>query len=158
MRVLELRNYLIRPGRTRDFIRYFEEHFLFSQRDEGMWPLGQFEVVGEPDRVVWIRAFADMEARGRGLRGFYDGPLWLARRSEPNARTLEHAYVHLLRRLGPIACLTVGATLEGAASEPPGVLPPHSGLVAADFYIAAPTALVRLVERFERRVCPALVG
>ena len=35
MRVIELRNYLIRDGMTRDFIRYFEEHFLFSQRRRG---------------------------------------------------------------------------------------------------------------------------
>ena len=36
MRVIELRNYLLKDGATGDFIRYFEEHFLFSQREEGM--------------------------------------------------------------------------------------------------------------------------
>jgi hypothetical protein len=58
MQVLELRNYLLKPRRARAFIHYFEEHFLSSQRDEGMYPLGQFEVVGEPDRFVWIRPSA----------------------------------------------------------------------------------------------------
>ena len=42
MQVVELRNYLLAEGATADFIRYFEEHFLFSQRDEGMHLLGQF--------------------------------------------------------------------------------------------------------------------
>jgi len=70
IRVLELRNYLLQPGRTLDFIRYFEEQFLRSQRDEGMHVLGQFELEGEPDRFVWIRGFEDMPSRLRGLTGF----------------------------------------------------------------------------------------
>src|SRR5262249_21722860 len=108
MKVLELRNYLLKPGATADFIRYFEEHFLESQRDEGMHRLGQFEVVGEPNRFVWIRAFRDREARLRGLTGFYGGAFWLARRDEANAMMLEHHDVHLLRPLAPIAALTGG--------------------------------------------------
>jgi hypothetical protein len=156
MQVLELRNYLLKPGRTRAFIRYFEEHFLFSQRDEGMHPLGQFEVVGEPDRFVWIRGFDDMGARGRGLRGFYGGAFWQTHRDEANAMMLEHHDVHLLRPLAPLASLTGGATLEDRAAEPPGALPLHTGLVIADFYHAEPTALRSLVDHFERRVLPAL--
>lgn len=157
MQVVELRNYLLREGATRDFIRYFEEHFLFSQRAEGMCPLGQFEVVGEPDRFVWIRGFDDMRTRLRGLSAFYGGPFWLARRSEANAMMLEHHNVRLLRPLGPVAALTGGATLEDRASEPPGAVPPHAGLVVADFYHAEPAGLGRLVEVFEQRVQPALL-
>lgn len=41
----------------------FEEHFLFSQREEGMPVLGQFEVVDAPNRFVWIRGFESMAAR-----------------------------------------------------------------------------------------------
>ena len=84
MQVVELRNYLLAEGATADFIRYFEEHFLFSQRDEGMHVLGQFEVVGEPSRFVWIRGFDDMPARFRGLDGFYGGAFWEAHRSQAN--------------------------------------------------------------------------
>jgi non-specific serine/threonine protein kinase len=51
MQLIELRNYLLAPGKTGAFIRYFEEHFLQSQRDQGMYPIGQFELTGEPDRV-----------------------------------------------------------------------------------------------------------
>jgi hypothetical protein len=88
MRVIELRNYLIRDGMTRDFIRYFEEHFLFSQRGKGMHVLGQFEVVDDPNRFVWIRGFEDMAARLRGLSDFYAGSFWQARRSAVNAMVL----------------------------------------------------------------------
>jgi len=158
MQVIELRNYRLAPGKTRDFVRYFEEHFLRSQRDEGMHPLGQFEVVGEPDRFVWIRAFRDRETRLQGLTGFYGGAFWLARRDEANAMMLEHHDVHLLRPLAPIAALTGGARPEDRASEPPGRISAATGLVTADFYRAAPATREDLVARFEQEVRPALIA
>lgn len=155
MQVIELRNYLLRPGAP--FIRYFEEHFLLSQRAEGMHPLGQFEVVGEPDRFVWIRGFDDMGTRVRGLSAFYSGPFWHARRDEANAMMLEHHNVHLLRPLGSIAAMTGGATLEGRPSEPPGAVRPETGLVVVDSYRTEPAKLGGLVELFEQRVRPTLL-
>jgi hypothetical protein len=154
MQVVELRNYLLAEGATADFIRNFEEHFLFSQRDEGMHPLGQFEVIGEPNRFVWIRGFDDMPARFRGLSGFYGGAFWQAHRIRANSMIREHHDVHLLRPRGPI--LTGGMSLEDRASEPPGTLRPDTGLVVVDFYRAA-GALARLVTFFEERMQPALV-
>lgn len=156
MQVIELRNYLLEDGKTAAFIRYFEEHFLASQRDEGMHVLGQFEVVDQPNRFVWIRGFDDMPARLRGLSGFYGGAFWQAHRSEANAMMREHHNVHLLRPLGPIDALTGGLSLEDRASEPPGTVPPHTGLIVVDLYRTDPEALDRLVDVFER-VQPALV-
>jgi hypothetical protein len=156
--VLELRNYLLRPGATADFIRYFETHFLDSQRAEGMHPLGQFAVEGEPDRFVWIRGFADMGARLRGLQGFYGGAFWLARRDETNAMLVDHENVHLLRPLAPVAGLTGGATPEARASEPAGTLASRTGVVTVDLYRAAPADRESLVDRFERTVRPSLMA
>jgi hypothetical protein len=127
MQVIELRNYRLEDGRTADFIRYFEEHFLVSQRDEGMHMLGQFAVVDRPDRFVWIRGFADMKARRRGLDGFYDGAFWQARRSEANAMIRDHTDV------------------------PTGIVSPEAGLVVVDFYRAA-GGLDRLVHALEKRL------
>lgn len=158
MKVVELRNYLLRPGATGDFIRYFEQHFLDSQRGAGMYPLGQFTVEGEPDRFVWIRGFRDMATRLRGLQAFYGGAFWLARRDETNAMLLDHENVHLLRPLAPIAALTGGATPEARASEPVGTLASRTGVVAVDFYRATPDALAGMLDRFERTVRPALVA
>lgn len=158
IRVIEIRNYLLADGRTGDFIRYFEEHFLFSQRDEGMHVLGQFEVVDTPDRFVWIRGFEDMGARLRGLSGFYGGPFWQARRSEANAMILDSDNVHLLRPLGLSAGLVGALSLEDRAAEPPGVTSPDAGIVAVDFYRAEPGALERLVALFDLRAWPALVA
>jgi len=157
MRVIELRNYLLKDGTTGDFIRYFEEHFLFSQRDEGMHVLGQFEIIGEPSRFVWFRGFDSMEARLRGLSGFYGGPFWDTHRDRANSMMLEHHNVHLLRPLGPIAALTGGVSLEDRAGEPPGALSSDAGLVAVDFYRTQPGGLDRLLGLFEQRLRPALV-
>jgi NIPSNAP len=156
--VLELRNYLLKRGATADFMRYFEEHFLESQRNEGMDPLGQFEVVGQPDRFVWIRAFEDMEARHRGLTGFYGGAFWLGHRDEANAMMLEHHDVHLLRPLAPMATLTAGDAPGARASSPPGRISSETGLITADFYCATPKTRDDLVDRFERRVRAALIA
>jgi hypothetical protein len=145
MRVIELRNYLLRDGATGEFIRYFEEHFLFSQRDEGMQVLGQFEVVGEPRRFVWIRGFESMAARLRGLSGFYGGPFWLAHRSRANA-------------IGRVTTLTGGLGLEDRMAEPPGVVRADAGLVAVDFYRARPGRLDRVLGFFEQRLQLALVA
>jgi hypothetical protein len=148
--VVELRNYLLAHGARGDFIRYFEEHFLVSQRDVGMQPLGQFAVVDASDRFVWIRGFDDMGARRRGLESFYGGAFWQARRAEANAMMREHHDVHLLRLLGPAETLTGSRSLEDTASEPSGAVPPHTGLAVVDFYRTEPPALPRLVEAFEQ--------
>jgi hypothetical protein len=156
MQVIELRNYLLEAGRTADFLRYFEEHFLLSQRDEGMHVLGQFAVVDQPDRFVWIRGFADMKTRVQGLTGFYGGTFWQARRDTANAMMREHHDVHLLRPLAPVGDLTAGAALEARASEPPGALAPEAGVVVVDFLRSEPGQLGSLVRAFEDRLRPAL--
>src|SRR5215510_3442028 len=156
MQVIELRNYVLQPGRRDDFIRHFEEHFLFSQRDTGMHVLGQFAVADHPDRFLWIRGFADMEARRRGLDDFYGGPFWQARRTATNAMLVDHEDVHLLRPLDTIERLTGGLSLEDRASEPPGIIAPGAGLVVADFYRAS-DRLDDLVHAFESGLRPALV-
>jgi hypothetical protein len=157
LQVVELRNYRLVEGAPHDFARYFEEHFLFSQREHGMHVLGQFEVVDHPDRFLWIRGFQDMAARLRGLSGFYGGPFWLGRRAEANAMIRDHEDVHLLRPLGGIEGLTSGLALEARAMEPAGSVPADGGLVVADFYRSDRHAHGALVQGFEQRLRPALV-
>lgn len=97
IRVLEFRNYRLRPGVREAFIDYFEERFLDSQEEVGMRVLGQFRLVGEPDRFVWIRGFEDMAARRRGLEAFYGGPDWERWKGPANDMMIEWDRVHLLR-------------------------------------------------------------
>jgi hypothetical protein len=156
--VLELRNYLLRKGEAANFLRYFEERFLFSQREVGMHVLGQFAVVGEPDRFAWIRGFESMAAREQGLTAFYGGPVWKEHGPGANRMLVDHENVHLLKPLGEVGSLTEGLALEDRAAEPAGVVPAGSGFLVADFYRARPGARGRLVALFENRLRPALIA
>jgi hypothetical protein len=97
VRVVEFRNYRLRPGVREAFIDYFEERFLDSQEGVGMRVLGQFRLVGEPDRFVWIRGFEDMASRRRALETFYGGPYWDRWKGPANDMMVEWDRVHLLR-------------------------------------------------------------
>jgi len=59
--------------------------------------LGQFEVVDDPNRFVWIRAFPDGSKRGEHLRAFYTGDVWRATESLANTLMVEWDDVLLLR-------------------------------------------------------------
>ncbi|MGH7588548.1 MAG: NIPSNAP family protein [Gemmatimonadota bacterium] len=97
VRVVEFRNYRLRPGVREAFIDYFEARFLDSQEDVGMQVLGQFRLVGQPDRFVWIRGFEDLAGRRRALETFYEGPYWERWKGPANDMMIEWDRVHLLR-------------------------------------------------------------
>ena len=67
--IIELRQYTLHPSTRETLVRVFEEHFIEAQERYGMRILGQFRDLANPDRFVWIRDFADMEARTRRSRG-----------------------------------------------------------------------------------------
>ena len=99
MRIVELRQYTLHPGRRDDLIDLFEREFVESQEAEGMTLLGQFRDRDAPDRFVWLRGFPDMEARRRALEAFYGGPVWQAHREAANATMADSDDVLLLRPL-----------------------------------------------------------
>lgn len=134
MKVIDLRNYQLEPGRRDDFIRFFEENFLEALGRHGMPVLGQFEVVGQPDRFVFIRVFPDMVARLRSLHAFYDGAYWLERRATVNSMLVDSDHVHLLKPLGDVA------RLAGSRSH---------GLLAVDLHRLPAGGVGRAVETFD---------
>jgi len=98
-RVIELRQYTLHRGRRAELIALFEAEFIETQEAAGLKVLGIFEDVGHPDRFVWLRGFADMASRGRGLPAFYGGPVWQAHRDAANATMVDSDDVLLLRPL-----------------------------------------------------------
>ena len=70
MPILELRNYLLAPGRSRDFMRYFEEQFLDSQRDQGIEPSDTVAAVREhgADRLLPLPANGRVYTSDRRVR------------------------------------------------------------------------------------------
>lgn len=100
IKVIELRNYLVRHGRRDEFINLFEENFTRSQNILGGYTLGQYRIKGADDNFFWIRAFKDMPARYKFLNDFYFGsPDWKRHKSEANSMLLNNDNVYLLKPL-----------------------------------------------------------
>jgi len=95
--VVELRQYTLHPGARDTLVRIFDEHFVENQERCGMRVIGQFRDLDDPDRFVWLRGFADMEARTRALEAFYGGPVWKDHSPAANATMVDHTNVLLLK-------------------------------------------------------------
>jgi hypothetical protein len=74
--IVEFRNYRLDPARRQEFVDHFEHRLVHTQEAVGIAVLGQFTVIGAPDRFVWLRAFADMTSRRIALHRFYGGAQW----------------------------------------------------------------------------------
>ncbi|HEX8634280.1 MAG TPA: hypothetical protein VF703_09040 [Pyrinomonadaceae bacterium] len=100
IKVIELRNYLVRQGRRDEFIKLFEDNFVQSQNILGGYILGQYRVKGADDNFFWVRGFRDMPARYKFLNDFYSGsPDWKQHKSEANSMLLNNDNVYLLKPL-----------------------------------------------------------
>ena len=95
--VFELRQYTTLAGQRDRLIDHFERWFVDSQDAVGARVLGQFRDLDDPERFVWMRGFASMEARLTALSAFYDGPVWKARREAAIATMRDTDNVLLLR-------------------------------------------------------------
>jgi len=95
--VVELRQYTLHPGQRDVLISLFESKFVDPLEEAGMTVMGQFHDLDRPDRFVWMRGFADMYQRARGLAAFYGGPVWHAHRESANATMIDSDNVLLLR-------------------------------------------------------------
>src|SRR4051794_15011181 len=101
MTVVELRQYLLHPGRRAELVELFDREFVEPQEQHGLRVIGTFTDLDDPDRFVWFRGFPDMAARLAGLEAFYDGPVWRAHREQANATMIDSDDVLLLRPLVP---------------------------------------------------------
>lgn len=94
--LVEFRNYRLVPGGFDAFVEHFEDHFLESQEALGMDIVGQFRVVDDPERFVWIRRFREPSSRGASLAEFYEGPVWKEFGPRANELMVEYNDVYLL--------------------------------------------------------------
>lgn len=114
MTVVELRQYVLHPGRRDDLVELFDREFVEPQEQHGLRVLGTFRDLDDPDRFVWFRGFPDMPSRKAGLEAFYDGPVWQAHKHAANATMIDSDDVLLLRPVvpftettGPLTVVTV---------------------------------------------------
>lgn len=114
-RIIELRQYTLRPGQRDTLIELFEREFIETQEAVGARVIGTFRDLDDPDRFVWLRGFADMRVRAEALAAFYGGPTWQQHREAANATMIDSANVLLLRP-------TAGSPALVAASGPRGLV------------------------------------
>jgi hypothetical protein len=137
IKVIELRNYLIKPGRRDEFINLFEENFTRSQNILGGYTLGQYRVKGAEDNFFWIRGFKDMSTRIKFLNEFYyNSPDWKRNKSAANSMLLNNDNVHLLKPLSQ------GDSNSGFSTNWFGR---RKGIAVVDLYTSN-TKLERLIE------------
>ena len=145
--IVELRQYMLRPGQRDVLIDLFDAELVETQEDVGMKVIGQFRDLDHPDKFVWLRGFPDMRARAQSLAAFYGGPVWKAHREAANATMVDSDDVLLLRPARPDSAFA----LADERSAP-------SGFVGATVIpISGPDEETEIVLRFEESIAPAIV-
>ena len=152
--VVELRDYLLHPGRRDALIELFDREFVESQEAEGMRVIGSFTDLDRPDRFVWLRGFADMASRRLGLESFYSGPVWAAHRDAANATMIDASDVRLLRPARATWSLVTPANDRPRPGS--GVRAPHT-VYRIDLCTLRAPVDAAWRRAFEREVLPLLV-
>ncbi|MEO6890348.1 MAG: NIPSNAP family protein [Ktedonobacteraceae bacterium] len=150
--VVELRQYTLKPGRRDELIALFERHLLEGQEQYGMQIIGQFRRRTDPDQFVWLRGFADMEARRQALQNFYFGPIWQDHRTAANATMLDSDNVLLLKPVRAASGLRFDPSRRPAmdAQDKAG------GMIIATIYTFDAPIGSPFVDFFETKVTPML--
>ncbi|GEO07806.1 NIPSNAP family protein [Segetibacter aerophilus] len=136
--VIELRNYLLRPGQRENFTNLFEANFIISQQEAGSCTLGQYKVKGAENHFFWIRGFESMASRNKALNDFYTSIIWKQNRSTANSMILNNDNVHLLKPLN-----ISDSTNEASFNS--NWFGRQKGFAVIDFYISN-TKLDKLIE------------
>ena len=118
-RIVELRQYTLKPGQRDVLIELFEREFIESQEAVGMQILGTFRDADNPDRFIWLRGFPDMDSRAMSLAAFYGGPVWKAHREVANATMIDSDNVLLL------CPAWSGSGFPSGVLRPPAAQPPR---------------------------------
>lgn len=148
--VYELRNYTMQPGGRDVLIDLFEREFVETQEAVGARVVGTFRNLDDPNRFVWLRCFADIQARAAALDAFYTGSVWQAHRTAANATIVDSDDVLQLR---PIS----GDALR--AERPPiGTREIPDTLFVATTYFLRPDAEGDFASLFSREIAPLLIA
>lgn len=151
IKVLELRNYLLKTNTADKFITYFNKHFVKPMNELGGYTLGQFKIKNQDDRFVWLRGFADMSTRLQFLNDFYiNSPVWATFGPGANDMMINSDNVYLLRPLNKNNNVT--AQSEAVNST---ILQTGKDITVIDFYICNNT-LNKVINLFNTSYLPFL--
>lgn len=149
--VFELRQYTLHPRRRDELIDLFERHFIESQEAVGMQVPAHFRDLDAPDRFIWFRGFADMDARGQALPAFYlHGAAWQTHREQANPTMLDSDNVLLLREAWPGS----GFAAERSPRPPVGATQRSSTVFMVSTYALVNPADAAFIEFFRNTLAP----
>jgi hypothetical protein len=152
--VVELRQYTLKPGRRDDLIALFEEYFIEGQEKYGARIIGQFRNRTNPDQFIWLRGFADMEARRQALQGFYYGPIWQEHRTAANDTIIDSDNVLLLKPARAASSFRLDPA-DRPAMDAPEVA---GGIIVATVYAFDAPVDEQVVDFFAKEEAPVLRG
>jgi len=72
----ELRQYRIKKGKMKRWVKYIEDVIIPFQISQGMVVVGSFVAEEEDDLYVWIRRFESEHERKRLYKKVYDSETW----------------------------------------------------------------------------------
>ena len=75
--LFELRQYRIKKGKMKQWVRLAEEVVIPFQISQGMVVVGSFGGQEEKDLFVWIRRFENEQERKRLYKKVYESETWL---------------------------------------------------------------------------------
>jgi len=148
--VLELRQYTLQPGQREVLVDLFEREFIEPQEAVGMHVIGHFRDLDAPDRFVWLRGFASMEARREALQAFYFGPVWKRHRDAANATMIDSENVLLLKPA------QAGARPISVAQRPAAGEQAPAGAICIGICALAEAAEQGFAARFDDQFIPLL--
>lgn len=149
--VVELRQYTLHPGQRDALIELFDREFVETQETAGMWVIGQFRDLDNPDRFVWMRAFRGMVERGTALTAFYvEGETWRIHGPAASATMVDSKNALLLRPAGHSPGFPSAERPPVGATEPP-----DSRVIATIYYRHTPVD-AEFATFFEQQVAPVL--
>jgi hypothetical protein len=73
----ELRQYRIKKGKMKQWVKYMEEVLIPFQISQGMVVVGSFVGQEEKDLYVWIRRFENEQERKKLYKKVYESDTWL---------------------------------------------------------------------------------
>jgi hypothetical protein len=150
--IIELRQYVLYPGKRDVFTRLFEDQFVESQEALGMDIIGTFHEPEHPSHFTWIRGFTDMEARAIELDAFYSGPVWHAHRDTANPMLEDNDNVLLLHEAYPGS----GLPMTNQSRVPIGSEALPGGLIVANIYYLKEAPQAGFTEFFREKMAPHL--
>ncbi len=151
IKVIELRNYLIKENEADSFNNYFSNHFVKPMQEMGVSVLGKFKIKNSNDRFVWIRGYEGMHQRTNFLNDFYlRSKVWKKYKKGANDLIRNSDNVYLLKPIN--ISDKIEDTITGISSS---VFDNNKPFVAIDFYIAN-TRLKELIEFYNKDYLPIL--